>query len=171
MFIRLMGLTAVLLLGWTAQSAVEEADAITGQWLTSEGEVRIDIFREDGKYFGKIVWLKEPEYPDDDAEAGKPVRDRENPDSAKRGRPIIGLMLLSHFEYAGNHRWVRGGIYNPENGKTYRAELSLRPEGTLKVRGFVGIRLLGRSTVWTRYEEEEAPGVEEGSGLDTESQP
>jgi uncharacterized protein (DUF2147 family) len=163
--------TLILLLGGAVQGVAEEADAITGQWLTSEGEVRIDIFREDGKYFGKIVWLKEPVYPDDDPEAGKPVRDRENPDPAKRGRPVLGLMLLSHFEYAGNHRWVCGGIYNPENGKTYRADLSLTPEGALKVRGFVGIRLLGRSTVWTRYKEEEAPCMERGSGDDKESQP
>lgn len=167
----LIRLSIVLLLGWAAQSTAEEADAITGQWLTSKEEVRIDIFREEGKYFGEIVWLKEAVYPDNDPEAGQPVRDRENPDPGKRGRPVLGLMLLSHFEYAGNQKWTCGDIYNPENGKTYRAELSLSPEGALKVRGYVGIRLLGRSTVWTRYEEEEAPVPEGGVVSDKEARP
>jgi uncharacterized protein (DUF2147 family) len=42
-----------------------------------------------------------------------------------------------------------GSIYDTDNGKTYSCKMTLDND-TLKVRGFVGISLFGRTTVWKR---------------------
>ena len=139
----------------------EEADGVIGQWLTDDGGARIEIFKENGTYCGKIVWLKEPVYPKEDKEAGKPIRDRNNPDPAKRDQPYVGIYLLRDFAYKGENTWTNGTIYNPENGKTYSAKLRLESKDKLKVRGFIGISLIGGSTFWSRCEEPATPPAAE----------
>jgi len=135
-----------------------EGDAVLGQWWTEKKDARIEVFKADNKYAGKIVWVKDPVYPNGDPEAGKPLHDRHNPDVAARDQAILGLKMLRDFEYTGSNSWTRGTIYNPENGKTYKARLSLNKDGSLNVRGYVGVSLLGETTVWTRYEESAAAG-------------
>jgi len=137
-----------------AVCVADEADAIVGQWVTSKGEARFDISKSKGKYNGKIVWLKEPKYPPGDEEAGKPVRDRKNPDQSKRDRPIIGLELLKGLRYAGRNEWRDGTIYNADDGKTYRCLAVLKTPDKLHLRGYIGISLVGATTVWTRYKPE-----------------
>jgi len=144
---------ALILLGKVVFGAGEPGDAIVGQWLTSEKGARIEIYRAEGNYYGKIVWTKDPTYSANDPEAGQPVRDRNNPDVAKRDQPILGLVLLRDFEYTGDHSWRYGTIYNPKNGKSYKARLFLNQEGSLDVRGYVGVSFLGKTTVWTRYKQ------------------
>ena len=96
------------------------------------------------------MWLKEPLYPADDGGgmAGKPKVDRENPDPARRADPILGLRIVKGFAFADGE-WQGGTIYDPNNGKTYKCRMWFDGE-TLKVRGFIGFSLLGRSTRWTR---------------------
>jgi uncharacterized protein (DUF2147 family) len=127
-------------------------DAIVGVWSTEENESKIEIFKRGERYYGKIVALTEPVYPEDDkgGMAGKPKVDRKNPNPAFRNNPIIGLELMSGFKFAGGTLWEDGMIYDPESGKTYRCKVTLESPNTLKVRGFIGISLLGRTTVWTR---------------------
>ena len=117
----------------------EDPDGIAGTWLTDDGGAHVKIFQENGTYCGKIVWLKDPLYESDDKEAGKPLRDRNNPDPTKRNQPYLGLYLLRDFAYKGENLWADGTIYNPENGKIYDAKLRLDGKDTLKVRGFIGI--------------------------------
>ena len=47
-------------------------------------------------------------------------------------------------------RFEDGRIYNGENGKTYDANISLQPDGKLRLRGFVGTPMFGETQVWTR---------------------
>ena len=55
-------------------------DAIVGKWLNGKQTAHVEIYKAEGKYYGKIVWLKEPVYPADDKKgmAGKQKVDREN---------------------------------------------------------------------------------------------
>ena len=146
--------------------AAEGGDAIVGLWLTApsdNGRARVEVREvEEGRYDGSIVWLEKPTYPEDDERGmgGQKRVDRENPDPELRQRPILGLKIVEGFEYAGDKQWKDGTIYDPENGKTYRAKAKLEGD-TLKVRGFIGFSLLGRTTEWTRVEGESA--LEEGS--------
>jgi uncharacterized protein (DUF2147 family) len=117
-----------------------------GLWATegAKGQVRIETCGE--KLCGKIVALAEPNYPD-----GKPKIDRNNPDAALRERPIVGLPILRDFgpEKGEANKWSGGTIYDPESGSTYKCTMTLQADGTLEVRGYVGMPLLGRSQTWT----------------------
>ena len=126
-------------------------DDILGIWNTPEKDCKIEIFRCGDNYCGRIVWLKEPYYPPDDkgGMAGRPVVDRENPDPDLRRRALVGLELTKGLTYAGKSTWEKGTIYNPDNGKTYRCKMTLSSPGRLEVRGFIGIPLLGGTSIWT----------------------
>lgn len=157
-FICLFGMLAMLVgMHGAALAAPEqdaEADALLGIWLTEGGKARVEITRDDAKkYSGKIIWLSETEYPADDPEAGKPKRDRENPDKARQNDPIVGSTMLVGFVYNGDGKWDKGTVYDAESGNTYKAKIKLEDRNTLKLRGYVGIAMLGRTTTWTRFEE------------------
>ncbi len=130
----------------------EDEDKIVGLWNTSKNECKIEIFKNGTKYYGRIVWLKEPLYPADDGGgmAGKAVVDRENPNPNLRSRTLIGLQLIEGFTYIGKNVWEKGTIYNPDNGKVYKCKMTLSAPNRLDVRGFIGIPLLGATSIWTR---------------------
>jgi uncharacterized protein (DUF2147 family) len=125
-------------------SGAQEADAILGEWLTEDDRALVEIYRCGDRYCGKIVSLKEPQNAD-----GTDKLDTKNPDPSKRTRKIIGLNLVWDFIYDKDNRWVRGKIYDPDNGKTYSCKITLNKD-KLDVRGYIGFSLLGRTTVWTR---------------------
>ncbi len=139
-----------------AAAFAQNPDAIVGKWLDGKGKSHIDIYKTpDGKYFGKIVWLKEPTYPMNDEKkmGGQQKVDRENPDPAKRKQPILGLVILRDFTFGGNKLWENGKVYDPEIGKDYKCKMTLTSPDALDVRGFIGFSLLGRTEHWTRVKE------------------
>ena len=140
---------ALALIAGAAQAAVA-GDRVLGLWLTEKSDAQVRIERVGDRYQGAIVWLKEPQYPADDDQgmAGRTKVDRENPDPARRAKPIIGLRIVEGFRFVDDE-WREGRIYDPENGKTYKCRMWFDGE-TLRVRGYIGISLLGRSTRWTR---------------------
>jgi uncharacterized protein (DUF2147 family) len=122
-----------------------KADDIIGIWLTGGKEpAKIQLYKSGEKYYGKIIWLKNP------TESGKQRMDVNNPDKSKRSNPIIGLVMLTGFKFNGDNEWKGGDIYDPESGNTYSSYLYLKDKNTLKVRGYVGISLFGRTETWTR---------------------
>jgi uncharacterized protein (DUF2147 family) len=149
--------TLALALGLSASAigaAAPAADAIVGTWLapgkTSSAHVR--IAREGDQYIGTIVWLQDTVYRTGDRMAGQPVVDRENPDPARRTRSLMGIRLMDGFTFDGEG-WSGGHIYDPESGKTYKCKASLEPGGkSMRVRGYVGVSMFGRTSVWTRLE-------------------
>jgi uncharacterized protein (DUF2147 family) len=122
-----------------------KADDIIGIWLTGGKEpAKIQIYKSGEKFYGKIIWLKNP------TENGKQRVDANNPDKEKRGNPIIGLIMLKDFKFDGDDEWKEGDIYDPESGKTYSSYIYLKDKNTLKVRGYVGVSLFGRTETWTK---------------------
>ena len=81
--------------------------------------------------------------------AGKAKIDRENPDKSKRNTPIMGLVFMEGFSFDGKI-WSGGTIYDPDNGKTYKCKITLVNDKKLKVRGYIGVSLIGRTEIWTR---------------------
>jgi uncharacterized protein (DUF2147 family) len=142
-----MALLLVATTGWAAG-----ADDILGIWNNQEKDARIELFTCGGGTCGKIVWLKEPNYPagSPDGVPGTPKLDHNNPDPALRKTPRLGLTIVRDFVYAGGSSWTRGKVYDPKNGKTYSGKLTLVAPGELHLRGFIGISLLGRTSTWTR---------------------
>ena len=129
-------------------------DAITGLWEVADGDGRIEIYRCAAKYCGRIAWLKEPLYPADDkgGMAGKPLVDRENPQKELASRPQLGLRIMEGYTFRGDGFWDNGTIYNTENGKSYSSNIRLHSADRLELRGYIGLPLLGGSTVWKRVQ-------------------
>ncbi|TSD67619.1 DUF2147 domain-containing protein [Inquilinus sp. KBS0705] len=128
----------------TTLASAQNADAIIGKWLNSTGEGHVQIYKRGDKFFGKLVWLKFP-----NEEDGKPKLDKFNPDKALQSRPKQGIELLKDFTFDGEDTYEGGTIYDPKSGKTYSCKMTLKGD-VLKMRGYVGISLLGRTENWTR---------------------
>lgn len=112
-----------------AGSAVAQEPA--GLWSMANGKVTVKVRPCGGTICGTIAGLKEPISKID----GKPKVDRENPDPALRKRPLIGLPILIGMKSAGEDTW-KGAIYNPDDGNTYSATLTLAGS-KMKVKGCV----------------------------------
>jgi len=151
-FTGLLGLC--LLLVFTPAHA-KNPDAIIGMWLSQQKNVGIEIYRLNGKYAGKIAWFKEPNYRLTDVRGmgGKIRIDRENPDPAKRNRPLLGMNLMWNFTFSGNQIWENGYIYDPLYGNTYCGKITFEPPDTLKVRGYMLFTLIGKVEILTRVHE------------------
>lgn len=133
-------LMLTLLVSMIASSfAQDKGDAIVGEWLSSSKEGKILVYRQGNKYFGKVSWGKN---------GGR--LDTKNPDEKLRSRAIIGSVILKDFVFDGDDEWEDGTIYDPNSGKTYSCKMSLNGANKLKIRGFIGISLLGRTEVWDR---------------------
>ena len=124
-------------------AAQYKADDVVGIWLTGgDHPAKVQVYKSGEKYYGKIVWLQS-------TVDNKPMVDLNNPDDSKKNQPIIGLIILRSFEF-DDDEWDDGTVYDPENGKTYSCHLTLKNANTLRVRGYIGIPLFGRTEVWTR---------------------
>jgi uncharacterized protein (DUF2147 family) len=119
---------------------------ITGWWLDGSGRGGILIENCADKLCGAIRWLKEPL----DPKTGKPKVDNKSDDPAFKGHPICGLKILWDFTFDEPDRWTHGRIYDPESGNVYKSTLTPKADGTLDVRGYVGISLFGESQIWRR---------------------
>jgi uncharacterized protein (DUF2147 family) len=121
-----------------------QKDDVIGKWITAEGKSKIKIYKADnGKYYGQIIWLRED--PD--------KKDINNPDVNKRDRPLKGLIFMKGFEYdSKKYQWTNGTIYDPDNGKTYSCFMWFDGnKNKLYLKGYIlGMKLMGRSTVWQR---------------------
>jgi uncharacterized protein (DUF2147 family) len=118
-----------------------------GNWLTEKKDGIISVYRcGRDTLCGRIAWFRID--PDDPNPRGL---DLHNPDPGRRNQPLCGLQFMSGFKPADPGAWEDGSIYDPDSGNTYHATMKLRPDGTLDLHGYIGISLLGRSEVWTRY--------------------
>src|ERR1700733_4794415 len=127
--------------------ALDHPSAV-GVWKNEDAT--FEIFENQGRLSGKIIALKEPHTPE-----GKEKLDIHNPDPSKRERPIVGLVFMSGFSRKSDARWENGTIYDPKTGNTYSGSMELEGPETIKVRGFIGISLMGRTDVWTRVRNSE----------------
>ena len=128
--------------GATSIRAAETTSPI-GLWKNEDAT--FEIFENGGKLSARIVALREPKTPQ-----GQEKTDIHNPDQSKRDRPIIGLVFMSGFSRKSETRWDNGTIYDPKSGSTYSCFMELDSPDRIKVRGFIGISLIGRTEVWTR---------------------
>ncbi len=125
---------------------IKAEEAILGTWYNAEKDARIEITVKDGIYTGQVIWLKNPL----DAK-GKPKTDVENPDPKLKSRPRLGLVVLTGLQHKDGNKFDKGKIYDPKSGKTYSAQAELANPNLLKLRGFIGVSLIGRTSEWTRY--------------------
>ncbi len=123
------------------------AQDIFGKWKTVDentGEQKsvIEIYKNGNKVFGKIIEIKNPNKRDDicDLCTGK-----------DKGKPLQGFVLIKNLVKDGDE-YDDGEITNPNTGKTYKCYLTLEEPNKLKVRGYMGFSLIGRTQYWLRVE-------------------
>ena len=131
----------------TAQDSAD-ADRLTGVWEPSHGKAKVKIEKIADKYYGKIVWLKEPI----DPETKQPKLDKNNPDEKLQNKPLRGYRILKDFQYTDKNEWTEGTIYDPENGNTYSCIIKMTDDNTLDIRGYIGVSVLGRTDIWKRLQ-------------------
>lgn len=144
--------TGLLFFGIPLTGLAANPDDIIGTWDTENNDAKVEILKCGEKYCGRIVWLKEPDYPAGSREGppGTPKKDHNNPEPVLRTRPVLGLLIMRDFRFSGGNEWKDGRLYDPEKGKTYSGRMTLVSPGQLNLRGFVGISLFGRTAKWTR---------------------
>jgi len=130
--------------GLTASPGSAAATPV-GLWYAEGGAAQVSIEPCGSELCGRVVWLRSP-YDDD----GCDLRDRHNPDPTLRARKVEGLEILQGLTRRPDGTWVNGRIYDPASGGTYTCQLALDGDDRVRLRGYVGIPLIGRTTTWTR---------------------
>ncbi|HUY68291.1 MAG TPA: DUF2147 domain-containing protein [Alphaproteobacteria bacterium] len=137
-------LTTAPLAAHTAERATHDPlTAISGIWYTQKHEGGIQLYPCDGKICGRFYWLK------DDSPA-RVARDRHNPAPAMRRRPLCLMQFMGNFTPDGHGHYTGGWIYNPEDGNTYDAQMTLANRNTLKLHGYLLLPALGQDRTWHR---------------------
>ena len=127
--------------------ALAQAAGVSGVWTTEHGDAKIRIAACGPALCGTIVGLAEPV----DRE-GRAKTDVNNPDPARRSRPLVGLIILTGLAPSGEASggtW-RGVIYNADNGKDYEVSVRLIDERRAAIRGCILGGLFCGGETWTR---------------------
>ncbi|MBN8692951.1 MAG: DUF2147 domain-containing protein [Bacteroidetes bacterium] len=124
-----------------ASLAQNKANDILGYYMSPSGKSILKIYENNGKYYGKPVWMKEPE-----------MLDSKNPDVSKRNQKVFGSNAIRDFVFDGKDTWAKGYIYDPNNGKTYDCKITRDEKGNLNVRGYIGISLIGRTEYFVKVD-------------------
>jgi len=124
-----------------------KAQNIFGKWHSTNentGEVDsvIEVYKKDGKAFAKVVDIKD---------AARKDAVCEKCEDENKNRPILGLNILTGLEKDGEE-WSGGNILDPRNGKIYKCYIKLIKPNKLKLRGYIGLALFGKTAYWERAE-------------------
>jgi uncharacterized protein (DUF2147 family) len=133
-------LLLLIAIGALGGAAAPSQPSVQGSWLTEDGKGVVTIAPCGNAMCGRTTKILA-------AGPKVPKTDISNPDPKLRGRPILGMMVLTGFTRNGAV-WKNGRAYDPQSGKSYRASLALNPDGSLKVTGCVLI--ICQSKRWTR---------------------
>ncbi|NLN25050.1 MAG: DUF2147 domain-containing protein [Bacteroidetes bacterium] len=123
------------------------AQEVYGKWktiddITGEAKSIVEIYKKNGKAYGKVVEILNPEKRND-----KCI----NCTGADKNKPILGMEILKDLKKNGSE-YSGGTITDPNTGKIYKALMELENPNKLKVRGYIGFSLMGRSQYWERFE-------------------
>jgi len=127
-----------------AQQLTPKLQDAIGHWqvVNSDGSPggRVDTYLVDGKLFGRVTEVRPGRTPKD-------VCDKCS--GEYKNQLILGMVNMRDFHPQGDD-WVDGTVVDPENGKEYRGKIWAVGKDTLKMRGYIGISLLGRTESWVR---------------------
>lgn len=135
---KIISLIALLLSlsGAFADVHLKNADEIVGLYWSPKKDAKIEIFKRGNRYYGRSIWVASMR------------KDTKNPDETLKNREVLGIELLTGFTFNDDF-YTDGKIYDPESGKTYDCRMSLTDK-ILKVRGYIGISLFGRTETFER---------------------
>ena len=109
---------------------------------TGKAKSVIQIKQTDGSLRGKILKLLDRDGKDPNPRCKKCT------DKLRKNQPVIGMEILRDLKKDGNE-WSGGKILDPKNGKEYKCYIEVLDDGNkLKVRGYIGFSLFGRTQYW-----------------------
>jgi uncharacterized protein (DUF2147 family) len=134
-----------ILLSLVCLSTTMNAQSILGKWKTIDdatGEAKsiVEVFSKSGKIYAKVVEILDPTKKNNLCNSCS---------GEDRNKPILGLTIIKGLTKDGAE-YNSGEILDPKNGKLYKCTLSLESKDKLKVRGYIGFSLLGRTQYWFR---------------------
>lgn len=118
--------------------AASQPPPLVGLWIDHTGRGAVEITTCGNSLCGHIAWLKDPNQAN-----GKPLVD-------KKGRPVCGLQIIGEVKKKADGSWDDGWIYDPDEDEQFSVELKMKPDGTLQVLGYLGVKMLGETFVWKR---------------------
>ncbi|MEE4361264.1 MAG: DUF2147 domain-containing protein [Pseudomonadales bacterium] len=126
-----------------------EQGSLLGCWITDGDKGVVEMIADEEGVHGRIVGLEQPRFLEGEpgATPGAVRTDLAHPDPALRDRPLPGLRLIEGLQADGDS-WSDGTVYDPESGRAYALKASLERDGRLRLRGYVGSPLLGRTIHW-----------------------
>ena len=137
------GLVGLLALATSAAIAANQQDGLEGYWRSPAGSV-VQIYGCGSEVCLRIAQVEK------DAPG---TVDENNPDPKLRSRSLCGLEIGSGFHPNESGAAAEdGSLYDPKSGKTYTGSMALDGSNRLKLRGYVGVKLLGRTEEWTRVD-------------------
>ena len=142
---------AVIAAPFLARASEPDPSGVLGNWMAESEKIAIDIYRCEDELCGKVIWIVKPYGKD-----GKFKRDKRNPDPSLRHRPYCGIEVIRGLNGKDDHQWRGGKFYYIKKGTTYDLDIALKDEDRLEIRGYLGIRLFGKTEIWTRPD----PGTE-----------
>ncbi len=121
------------------------AQDVVGKWKTIDDETGkarsiVEIYKENGKIYGKVIEILDPKKKDATCTECK---------GKDKGKKIEGLVILKGLEKDGDE-YNDGTILDPTSGKVYKSYIELVEDNKLKVRGYIGFAAIGRTQYWVR---------------------
>ncbi|ARV06026.1 hypothetical protein BTO04_04615 [Polaribacter sp. SA4-10] len=124
-----------------------QSQTIFGKWnskddATGKIDSVIEVYEKEGRAFAKVVEITNPK------RKNALCKDCEG---ESKDQPILGLNILTGLEKEGDE-WSGGEILDPRNGKVYKCYVRLIKGNKLKLRGYIGISLFGKTAYWERVD-------------------
>jgi uncharacterized protein (DUF2147 family) len=113
----------------------DESEKIVGVWFTENNSSKIQIYKNDNQYFGKIIWLA-------------PKSEKED----LKLKPTLGYQIFRKFTYESKNLWSGGQVSDPRSGMTVSGKMTLKDDKTLSVRGYLGAPMFGKTVILKRAE-------------------
>ncbi|WP_348823286.1 DUF2147 domain-containing protein [Flavobacterium aestuarii] len=134
------GLVMFFLMAFSVQG-----QTVLGKWKTIDdetGEAKsiVEVYEKSGKIYGRVVEILRAEHKKDVCTKC---------DGAEKNKPILGMVIMNGLKKDGEE-YNGGTVLDPENGKKYKCYITLESPDKLKLRGYIGIALVGRTQYWTR---------------------
>jgi uncharacterized protein (DUF2147 family) len=118
---------------------------VTGKWkaiddVTGKPLAILEIYENESKIYGKVLDIINP-------------KDRNkvcsNCSGEDKDKPILGMTVIKGLIKDGLE-YNSGKILDPKHGRLYKCFITLESKDKLKVRGYIGFSLFGRTQYWHR---------------------
>ncbi|MGB1294591.1 MAG: DUF2147 domain-containing protein [Flavobacteriales bacterium] len=137
-----IGMFILMMMSFQSVKA-QQADDIIGIWELKDKTSKMEIFKKEGKYFGKLLYGKDVVNED-----GTSKIDTKNPDTKLRGQEIIGSVYIKNLEF-DEDEWDEGKVYDSNTGKDWKCYVEIK-KGELHFTGYMGVKWLGKTYVYKR---------------------